>query len=38
VNVTGMIAMRVSRESIVLALGFSTAVGIFPANRAAGLG
>jgi putative ABC transport system permease protein len=41
VNLTGVITTRVSIESIVLAFGFSTAVGIFfgiyPANRAAGL-
>jgi putative ABC transport system permease protein len=41
VNLTGVIATRVSIESILLAFGFSTAVGIFfgiyPANRAAGL-
>ncbi len=41
VNLTGVITTRVSIESIVLAFGFSAAVGIFfgiyPANRAAGL-
>jgi len=41
VNLTGVIATRVSIESILLAFGFSAAVGIFfgiyPANRAAGL-
>ena len=41
VNMSGVITTRVSIESIVLAFGFSTAVGIFfgiyPANRAAGL-
>jgi len=41
VNLTGVITTRVSIESIVLAFGFSTAVGLFfgiyPANRAAGL-
>jgi putative ABC transport system permease protein len=41
VNLTGVITTRVSIESILLAFGFSTAVGLFfgiyPANRAAGL-
>ena len=41
VNLTGVITTRVSIESIILAFGFSAAVGIFfgiyPANRAAGL-
>ena len=41
VNLTGVITTRVSIESILLAFGFSAAVGIFfgiyPANRAAGL-
>ena len=41
VNLTGVITTRVSMESILLAFGFSTAVGVFfgiyPANRAAGL-
>jgi putative ABC transport system permease protein len=41
VNLTGVIATRVSLESIMLAFGFSAAVGIFfgiyPANRAASL-
>jgi putative ABC transport system permease protein len=41
VNLTGVITTRVSLESILLAFGFSSAVGLFfgiyPANRAAGL-
>jgi putative ABC transport system permease protein len=41
VNLTGVITTRVSIESILLAFGFSSAVGLFfgiyPANRAAGL-
>ena len=41
VNGSGLIATVVSIESVVLAFGFSAAVGIFfgiyPANRAAGL-
>jgi putative ABC transport system permease protein len=41
VNMSGVITTRVSIESILLAFGFSTAVGLFfgiyPANRAAGL-
>ena len=41
VNLTGVLTPRVSIESVVLAFGFSAAVGIFfgiyPANRAAGL-
>jgi len=41
VNLTGVITTRASIESILLAFGFSAAVGIFfeiyPANRAAGL-
>ncbi len=41
VNASGAIATQVSAESVVLAFGFSAAIGIFfgiyPANRAAGL-
>jgi putative ABC transport system permease protein len=41
VGATGVITTRVSIESVVLAFGFSAAVGLFfgiyPANRAAGL-
>jgi putative ABC transport system permease protein len=41
VNASGVIATQVSAESVVLAFGFSAAIGIFfgiyPANRAAGL-
>jgi len=41
VNASGAIATQVSPQSVVLAFGFSAAIGIFfgiyPANRAAGL-